>query len=67
MIWINIKDKLPEEDNQYLVFVPTLDENSPFIGIGWYEPSGYGWSLLPRAFIEGITHSMPLPKPPSEN
>jgi hypothetical protein len=56
--WIDVKDRLPEKENEYLVFginVTTLN----FIEGEWY-------SDVFNAIIDKklITHWMPLPEPP---
>lgn len=65
--WISVDDRLPTEDNRYLVLIPTLDDDLPSIALAWYNPGPeytIGWSLLPRPLLEAITHWMPLPEPP---
>jgi len=65
--WIPVNEKLPEDDYKYLIFAPSADPDKPFAGIAWYNPKK-GWSLLPEAWIEAITHWKPiiLPKKGSE-
>ena len=61
--WIKI-DTPPTEDGPYLIHHPTADEEKPVVQVAWYEPDGFGWSLMPKVYIPSITHWMPLPKPP---
>lgn len=63
MEWIPTAERLPEEDGAVLVHCPTMDKNKPLIMVAWYEP-GFGWSLLPEVFCDGVSHWMPLPSPP---
>ena len=70
MKWIPVRERLPDEDGKYLVYIPTMDEEKPYIGIAWYHPGlkyKLGWSLLPILFIKAITHWMPLPIPPEKD
>lgn len=66
--WINVKDKLPEINKEVLIY------RGSYIGVPmsiytylghdeWEDEYGY-WT---RADDEGITHWMPLPKPPRED
>ena len=64
MEWVSIKDRMPPEDSKYLVHALSMDEDKPYINIAWYEPNGFGWSLIPETFIESITHWMEVPKAP---
>mgnify|MGYP001116720611 CR=1 FL=1 len=68
----NMKDKegwkevyrQPNEEKTYLVFVPTADAKSPFIGLAFYSFNA-GWcGGLPVQFLKAITHWMPLPEWP---
>jgi len=63
--WISVKDRLPSEDGKVLVHVPTADEDKPYVGVAWYDPSR-GWSLLPTAWIRSIENWMPVPSAPEE-
>lgn len=64
MEWISVKDKMPEEEGRYFVFAESKDPDKPFIQIAWYEPDGFGWSLVPSVWVKAITHWMPLPTRP---
>ena len=68
MDWISVTERLPSDSGTKLVFIPTLDDKLPFIGIAWFEPEGTknisGWQLLPTILCNGITHWMELPEPP---
>jgi hypothetical protein len=61
--WIPIKD-LPQKEGPYLVFIPSADPLKPFMEKAWYDPRGFGWSLIPDVLIKGITDWMPMPPPP---
>jgi hypothetical protein len=63
--WISVVDKLPEKDGLCLVCVPMADEKY-MISTAWYDPTGFGWSLMPEQWIGAITHWQPLPEPPRE-
>ena len=80
--WISVKERLPEKDGDYLVWV-CLEEDvgEPFCGIfpfdanvpdfgrweEYYDPETYGWSGSEFLPIAGVTHWMPLPTPPKED
>ena len=64
--WISVKDRLPDKDALVLIHALSADEYRPYLNTAWYDPSGFGWSLLPEPFIPAITHWQPLPKPPAE-
>jgi len=64
MEWISVEDRLPEDNDQYLVKVP----NSPFNRKG-FAVSGFSKSIKPnfsydRTHMDSVTHWMPLPNPP---
>ena len=61
MSWISMNDQLPKEDAPYLVYARTADPQASFIQIAWYEPDGFGWSLLPEAWVKAITHCCRCP------
>ena len=61
--WIPIGDKMPDKDGMYIIHAESLDEDSPLITLAWYDPLS-GWSLMPAAFVDFITHWMPLPDKP---
>lgn len=64
MTWISVKDRMPDKDGMVLIYAPSADEDKPLICCAWYDPSGFGWSLIVGAWGEAITHWMPLPEPP---
>lgn len=58
--WISVNDRLPEDENEYLVFT-----NSEILGFAYFDVLE-GWLI---SWVEGfekddITHWMPLPEPP---
>ena len=69
--WVSVKHRLPDKPGSKIVFVPTADPDSPFIGIAWFEPEGTknlsGWQLLIKPFCDRITHWMELPLGPMAN
>jgi len=65
--WISVADLMPPTDGLVLIHAPCADEGRPMITTAWYDPRGYGWSLLPPNWIKAITHWMPLPEPPKES
>jgi hypothetical protein len=67
MKWYSVeKDGPPKKDAPYIIHSPSADPKLPLIMIGWYDPRGFEWSLIPKPFIKGITHWMRLPKPPKQ-
>lgn len=56
---------LPKVDAPCIVYAESADPDKPMIYQAWYDPS-FGWSLLPRVWIDAITHWMPMPKPPNK-
>lgn len=64
MAWVGVEERLPTTDSRYLVYCPSADPEKPLVAIAWYDPSGYGWSLLPPNWIDAITHWREVPKPP---
>lgn len=77
--WIPVKERLPEEDGDYLAYV-CLDDNEPFVSVlpfdanvpafgcweEYYSPETYGWAGSDFFEIKGVTHWMPLPEPPTK-
>jgi hypothetical protein len=61
MNWISVKDRLPDDYSDVLVY----DYDGMQYDIGWYDFEGYkGW--VNTNMEDSITHWMPLPEPPSE-
>ena len=61
--WISVKDRLPEDNTNVLVYRGSLISVYTYIGHNeWEDDYGY-WS---RTDDDGITHWMPLPEPPKE-
>jgi hypothetical protein len=56
--WISVKERLPEEEGEYLVFYK-YKENEDRVDIALF--SRFGWH---KAYE--ITHWTPLPEPPKE-
>ena len=66
MSWVAVKDRLPDEDGPYLIHAESGDPKRPLICTAWYDPRGFGWSLIRKEWIPSITHWMPLPPAPSK-
>jgi hypothetical protein len=62
--WISVEERLPDVDGKVIVHCPSADPGKPLIAMAWYDPGGFGWSMLPQVWIDGITHWMSLPEPP---
>lgn len=56
--WISVKDKLPEDDREYIVF----NGNHALIATYW----GDGEWIMDSYAIRDVTHWMPLQEPPEE-
>ena len=54
MEWINIVNKLPDKDALYFVYIEMSDKS--YVDTAWYDPSGFGWSLLPKRLIKVIKY-----------
>lgn len=64
MEWIRVKDDFPKQDGMFLVYEPNV---GVYIAYVTKMNGDYFWwsnSLTPR---NGITHWMPLSKPPKED
>jgi hypothetical protein len=59
MSWIAVKDKLPETDGEYLIYVPWPTSQ---IAIAWFFVSRTCWILESGCRL--VTHWQPLPPPP---
>ena len=64
MKWYKWPENKPTEDKLYIVYAPSMDKDKPFLRTAWYDPSGFGWSLMPAVFIDVIEAWMELPEPP---
>lgn len=67
--WINIKERLPEEEGEYLTFSSGYKEKlRNAVTIHWYGGESSKqviWESIRRGVNHwGITHWMPLPAPP---
>lgn len=63
MEWVKLSERKPPRDANYLVHWPSADPDKALVTTAWYHPRE-GWSLIPHAWIKGITHWMELPEPP---
>jgi len=73
MEWIDVKDELPKDDGEFLVCFygdVTTKEFNPWVsGDGENSYAWFEWENIPgygsqKSEILGVTHWMPLPKPP---
>lgn len=63
--WVSVEERKPaSSDNPILIYKAVNDRNNN-IGTAWYSPY-HGWIPTNGTEIYGITHWMPLPKPPKE-
>lgn len=61
--WISVKERLPEEEDEYIVYY-----GESIVTTLMYIPSEkrfYGWDQYPLP-EDVVTHWMPLPKAPKE-
>lgn len=77
--WISVKDRLPENDGEYLVYTESGDifnaqfdsccgENGEFgAWHSYYDGHTLGFLDADWMPYDGITHWMPLPEPPKED
>lgn len=63
--WIKLKDRLPDEEDQYLVFVPSADPNRPLIAFAEWDAESKRFYGLATVWIRMITHYQ-KPKWPAE-
>ncbi len=68
MKWINVKDRLPSETGNVVVYLEGPDSKS-IEQINCYICPEYGfviWETLDDEDVEGwVTHWMPMPEPPT--
>ena len=61
--WISVKDRLPIEGKNVLVFIPYKKVNLHYVSYleanKWYVPDRLG-----RYELSDVTHWLPLPEPP---
>ncbi|MBR5202681.1 MAG: DUF551 domain-containing protein [Clostridia bacterium] len=60
--WISVKDRLPEEGIDVLVY----DDDTDMFFIAWYDETLDKWLNADNGRLFGVTHWMPLPNPPKE-
>ena len=66
MSWINVKERLPEDHEEVLVYIP--GESCIDIAVHRTLLKGYAyWSCSDDAYDnDEVTHWMPVPEPPKE-
>jgi hypothetical protein len=62
MKWISVKDRLPEDWQEVIVYSPDEDVQS---GVFYSKISGFQNDCNGRTILVNITHWMPLPELPS--
>lgn len=64
--WVSVKDRLPEEGVYVLVYDGNVNlDNGCFFEIAAHRIFNNGSKFISGAYsLQGITHWMPLPKPP---
>ena len=65
--WIPVEERKPASgENPILIYKVVNDRSmNKNIGTAWYSPY-HGWIPTNGTKINGVTHWMPLPKPPKE-
>lgn len=72
MVWISVKDRLPEEDEPVLVYGQVLNDNPEVLGVRRMYKGDQEWKRTwesEDSYIyreDDVSHWMPLPKPPTE-
>ena len=71
--WISVKDRLPTDNNPYLVFAPMYQGGSSssqknYGGVMFATYTNGNWSIEVGYYKRPncVTHWMPLPEPPEE-
>lgn len=58
--WISVKDKLPEDDRNVLVY----DDHDIQFWVAWHDECHNNWYTQEGDRVYGVTHWMPLPQLP---
>ena len=66
MRWIPVEERKPKPSDNPILIYKSWDGRANFIGTAWYS-SFHGWIPTNGTKIYGVTHWMPLPKPPKED
>ncbi len=62
--WISCKDRLPEEDDFYIVYKPKdLDDDERVLMASWENGAFYFWV---NVVMKNVTHWQPLPQKPKQ-
>ena len=64
MEWISVKERLPKEYGQYLIYCPrTFPKNCPFLSANYYDDNNKFYCDAFEAVHEDVTHWMEIPTP----
>lgn len=64
--WISVKDRLPEEETEYLCWFGDYPMGAFVMVCRWNKIRGAFWCYSDNAKWAFVTHWMPLPEPPKE-
>lgn len=63
--WISMKDRLPEENLEYIVYA-TDEDGERFVTTDHWNKYVRQWYLFDKGSSTTVTHWMPMPEPPKE-
>lgn len=63
--WVSVKDRLPEENCEYIVFVTDIEGEKCVTVDQWLSHARH-WFLFDDKAESEVTHWMPMPPPPKE-
>lgn len=63
--WVSVKDRLPEENQEYIVYVTDIEGEKCVTVDQWLSHARH-WFLFDDKAESKVTHWMPLPPPPKE-
>ena len=67
MKWISVKDELPKEYCQCLIYCPrSFPKNSRVLAANYYDDNEKFYCDAFEEVHEDVTHWMPLPNPPTK-
>lgn len=64
--WISVKDRLPEEETEYLCWFGNFPMGAFARVCRWNKIRGAFWCYSDNAKWAFVTHWMPLPEPPKD-